>query len=60
MNDAPLISSPHLHQGSSVSGVMRSVILALVPGILLSAWVYGWGVLIHCTLAVLFANIRFT
>ena len=34
---------------------MRTVILALVPGILLSAWVYGWGVLIHCVLAVLFA-----
>jgi len=55
MNEAPLISSPHLHQGTSVGGVMRTVILALVPGILLSIWVYGWGVLIHCMLAVLFA-----
>lgn len=34
---------------------MRSVIMALVPGILLSAWVYGLGVLIHCVLAVLYA-----
>ena len=50
-----LISSPHLHEGASVGGVMRCVIIALVPGILLSTWVYGWGVLIHCALAVLCA-----
>ena len=55
MNEAPLISSPHLHQGTSVAGVMRRVIMALVPGILLSTWVYGWGVLLHCVLAVLCA-----
>ena len=34
---------------------MRRVIMALVPGIVLSTWVYGWGVLIHCVLAVLCA-----
>jgi len=50
-----LISSPHLHEGASVGGVMRCVIIALVPGILLSSWVYGWGVLLHCMLAVLCA-----
>ena len=55
MNEIPLISSPHLHQGTSVGGVMRHVIMALIPGILLSAWVYGLGVLVHCVLAVLFA-----
>lgn len=41
-----------MHGGSSVAAVMRQVIIALVPGILLSTWLYGWGVLIHCLLAV--------
>lgn len=34
---------------------MRLVIFALLPGILLSAWFYGWGVIIQCLLATVFA-----
>jgi electron transport complex protein RnfD len=55
INKTIIISSPHLHQGITVSQVMRQVIYALIPGILLSIWVYGWGVLIHCLFSILFA-----
>lgn len=34
---------------------MTEVCLALVPGILCYAWFFGWGVLVQCLLAVVFA-----
>jgi Na+-translocating ferredoxin:NAD+ oxidoreductase subunit D len=49
------VSSPHLHQSMSVSQVMRQVLYALVPGIVLSVWFFGIGVFIQCLLAVFFA-----
>ena len=55
MDDSAVISSPHLHKPVSVGQVMRQVLYALVPGIILSAWYFGIGVLIQCLLAVLFA-----
>ncbi|MBI4006260.1 MAG: RnfABCDGE type electron transport complex subunit D [Gammaproteobacteria bacterium] len=55
MNEAAGISSPHLHLITSVSRVMRQVIYALIPGIILSIWIFGWGILIHCLLTVIFA-----
>ena len=55
MTKPPIISSPHLHQARSVGQVMRQVIYALVPGILLSAWVFGSGVIVQCLLAMIFA-----
>jgi Na+-translocating ferredoxin:NAD+ oxidoreductase subunit D len=55
MDDSAVISSPHLHKSISVAQVMRQVIYALVPGILLSVWFFGIGVFIQCLLAVLFA-----
>ncbi len=39
----------------SVAGVMRSVLLALVPGVLASIWFHGIGVLVNLTLATLSA-----
>ncbi len=57
MNSSSAFSSPHIHQAPSVQQVMCQVILALVPGILFSTWIYGWGVLIQCFLAVLFAQV---
>ena len=51
------ISSPHIHQQTSVGRVMRHVIYALVPGILIATWILGWGVIIQCLLAVVFALI---
>ena len=49
------ISSPYIHLETSVNKVMQQVIFALVPGIIISAWILGWGVLVHCVLAVCFA-----
>jgi len=37
-------SSPFLHAGSSVAGMMREVLVALVPGALAATWWFGWGV----------------
>lgn len=50
-----IISSPHKHDGSSVTAIMREVCLALIPGILIYAWLISWGVMIQCLLAVGFA-----
>ncbi len=49
------ISSPHIHLHTSVNEVMRQVIFALVPGIIVSIWFLGSGILVHCFLAVCFA-----
>lgn len=55
MNEPIIISSPHLHRSMSVNQVMQQVLFALIPGILLSIWFFGWGVLIQSLMAVLFA-----
>ena len=55
MDEIQNISSPHIHSHTSVNEVMQQVIIALVPGIIVSIWVLGWGVLVHCLLAVSFA-----
>ena len=49
------ISSPHWHDGRTLGGVMADVCIALVPGLLCYAWLFGPGVLLQCILAVLFA-----
>ena len=49
------ISSPHWHDGRTVSVVMTDVCVALIPGLLCYVWLFGPGVLIQCVLAVLFA-----
>lgn len=49
------ISSPHIHSHTSINKIMREVIFALIPGIFASIWFLGWGVLLHCLLAVCFA-----
>lgn len=54
-NETVIISSPHIHAATSINRVMTRVIYALVPGILLSVWFFGPGVLIQCLLAVLIA-----
>jgi electron transport complex protein RnfD len=46
------ISSPHIHSGVSVAGVMRRVLLALVPGVIVSVWCFGPGVLLQIVVAV--------
>ncbi|MCY4364039.1 MAG: RnfABCDGE type electron transport complex subunit D [Gammaproteobacteria bacterium] len=48
-------SSPHLHDTRTVGVVMADVCIALVPGLLCYAWLFGPGVLLQCILAVSFA-----
>lgn len=50
-------SSPYLKAELSVSKMMRVVILALIPGILTSIYIFGFGVLINILLAITFALI---
>lgn len=49
------ISSPHQHAATSISAIMLRVCLALLPGLLLYTYFFGWGILIQCVLAVGFA-----
>lgn len=49
------LGAPHIHSHHSVSEVMRYTIISLVPGIIASIWVLGWGMLIHCVMAIVFA-----
>lgn len=46
-----LASSPHNHSGSSTSNLMRTVILATIPGIAAQWYFFGAGNLIHIVLA---------
>ncbi|MGI9229243.1 MAG: RnfABCDGE type electron transport complex subunit D [Gammaproteobacteria bacterium] len=54
MTEAP-VSSPHWHNQASVSRLMLDVIYALLPAIVCYSWLFGWGLLLQCLLAVLFA-----
>ena len=45
-------SAPYLAPRASVGGLMREVLLALVPGIALLTWQFGPGVLIQCLIAL--------
>lgn len=47
-----LSSSPHQHVQRNTGQVMQLLLLALIPGILLQTWFYGWGTLIQITLAI--------
>ncbi len=49
------ISSPHAHGPAQTSWVMQQVSLALLPGLAVLTWFYGWGNLINTLLAILFA-----
>lgn len=47
--------APHLPPQTTVAGVMRQVLYALVPGIAAHAWFFGPGILVQIALAVSFA-----
>jgi len=49
------ISSPHTHSINTVNAIMRQVLYALIPGILLSTFYFGIGILVHCIIAIVFA-----
>ena len=47
--------SPQTPAQASVSSVMLNVMLALIPGIVVYVFYFGWGVLVNIVLAALFA-----
>jgi H+/Na+-translocating ferredoxin:NAD+ oxidoreductase subunit D len=49
------VSSPHTHSINTVNAIMRQVLYALIPGILLSTVYFGIGILVHCVIAIVFA-----
>ena len=55
VTETDLLSPPHAHDGSSVTGIMIRVCLALVPALACHLWYFGWGIVIQCLLAVVFA-----
>ena len=55
MTETALLSPPHTHSGTSVRGVMLRVCLALVPALICYIVYFGWGIVIQCLLAVVFA-----
>lgn len=47
-----LVSSPFIGSYDSVAKVMRMVIYAMLPGILVYAMLFGWGVIINITITI--------
>ena len=47
--------APHMPPETTVAGVMRQVLYALVPGIAAHAWFFGPGILVQILLATVFA-----
>jgi len=50
-----IASSPHNHMQSETSAIMRLVIYATIPGIFAQWYFFGWGNLIHISLAIITA-----
>ncbi|HFC91591.1 MAG TPA: electron transport complex subunit RsxD [Leucothrix mucor] len=48
-------NSPFTGSTSNIGSVMRQVLYALIPGVLVMFYFYGWGVLINIVLAILIA-----
>ena len=49
------VTSPHLHQPTSVGQVMRRVLYAMIPGIAALVWIFNWSILINLALATVVA-----
>lgn len=45
-------SSPHTHGAASVSRLMVEVLLALLPGLAVLLWLFGWGPLLNLAIAM--------
>ncbi len=55
MNKLVVSQSPHLHANSSVQKIMYMVIIALIPALALSLYLYGLGALIVTSVSVISA-----
>jgi len=49
--DSSVTSSPFIPSSASVAQIMRTVIYALIPGIIIYIGLFGWGVLINIVIA---------
>lgn len=49
------VSSPFVAANGSVGRVMRTVLYALLPGVAIYIWAFGWGILVNLALAMLSA-----
>ena len=45
-----LSTAPYLHQNNSVAEIMSQVLYALIPGIAVYVWFFGWGIVINILL----------
>lgn len=54
------LSSPHHIQGTTTAVLMKMVCMALLPGITVSSYFFGWGVLLNCLLCCIFALVSET
>ncbi|MBQ8801683.1 MAG: RnfABCDGE type electron transport complex subunit D, partial [Clostridium sp.] len=52
MANKPLRMAPHLVQTVSVRGMMQDVIVALLPALAMSVFLFGWWVLVLCAVSV--------
>lgn len=50
--DLVMSVSPHVHSGLDVRGIMRDVLIALAPGLLVGLWFFGLGAVMVLVLAV--------
>jgi len=44
-------NAPYMHTQQTVSQIMRQVLYALIPAILLYVWFFGWGIIINIIIA---------
>jgi electron transport complex protein RnfD len=58
MSQLLISGSPHVHGGDSVNKVMRGVIIAMLPALLVSFWFFGLGA-IYVTLAAVVSCVAF-
>lgn len=47
-----MTTSPHQQSGATVHAVMLQVVAALIPGIAVYAYFFGWGILVNASLGV--------
>ncbi len=47
--------SPHIHSGRSTSGIMRDVLISLLPATAAGTWIFGWRALLVVAVCVLSA-----
>lgn len=52
----PSASAPHIRTSDSVSKIMLDVLIALVPAVIVSVFVFGWSALVLCLMGVIVAE----